>query len=308
MKYLTLILISVALLTACNKDDNNSADEQASKAESDSKLKYGGSETELGLLRDLATEFMQQSHNENLLIEVTGGGSRDGISRFIKGEIDVANASSLMTEEELMMAKNNGVEPLQAIIAMDAIAIISHHSIGVDSLSISQVRDIFNGSIKNWKEVGGPDRPITIYGRDNSSGTCEYVRNHVVNGDYCPSIVALETNEEIVNKVIQDKNAIAYVSVAFIMDENGKPHSDIWVNYIYIDGDRAYSPYEMSAVESGQYVLSRPLYQYFDGLPTGATRQFLDFCLSQDGQDNVRRHGYFPITPYQEGVNRHHGI
>jgi len=265
-----------------------------------------GSDTEFELVTSLATAF---SEKENIVIEVEGEGSTVGLDLLINGEIDVANSSREMTDDEFAQANNNGIEPIQAIIAMDAIAFITHPTLGIDSLSIIQVQKILSGEIKNWKELGGEDLPIRLYGRNENSGTYKFIESRFVFQEgFRSDAKALESNRAIIEAVKADPAGIGYVGAGFIMNSEGKPLADIWAMYLYTDGDHAYSPYQATAVINGDYPLIRPLYQYFNGKPQGDLEKFLKFELSEEGQQIIRDNGFFPISSLFESINRKYGI
>lgn len=265
-----------------------------------------GSDTEFELVSDFATVFSEQN---DVVINVEGKGSSTGIEKLIEGKIDIANSSREMTDEEIEDAMENGVTPVQAIIATDAIAFISHPSVGVDSLSNIQIKGILSGEIINWKDVGGKNRPIKVYGRNRKSGTFKFIESRFAqDAGFSEKIIQLESNQAIINAVMRDSCAIGYVGAGFLMDENGKPNSEIWAMYLYTEGDRAYSPYERTAVTNGDYPLIRPLYQYFNGTPTGIVKQFLEFELSEEGEKIIQKHGYFNVSSYYESINKKNGI
>lgn len=299
--FLFLLPLSI-VFTSCSKGDSDKGGSDSTVDGNPNTLKIKGSETELSIVQDLIDTY--KADNDGVEIEVTGGGSGTGIQALINGEVDVANSSRQITEAELAEAEKNGVDPVAVIFGVDAVAVVTNSKLGVDSLSIMQLRDIFRGQIKNWKEVGGPDMEITLYGRNATSGTYGYFQQRVVKGNYCTDMNELGGNEEIVNSVIDDKSGIGYVGAGFLMDENGKPRSDMWAMMIYIDGDRAYSPYEVYAVNSGDYPMVRPLYQYCNGDPEGNLLDFLKFELSAEGQNIIRRHGYFQINDNHRLLNQ----
>lgn len=265
-----------------------------------------GSDTEFELVSEFARIF---SEREGVVIEVEGKGSSSGIEKLIEGKIDIANSSREMTEEELRDARENGIEPVQAIIATDAIAFITHPTLGIDSLSIMDIKHILNGTVSNWKEVGGPDLPIKVYGRNSKSGTHKFIQNRFVRETgFVKSMIQLESNKAIINAVMKDPAGIGYVGTGFIMEHDGKPNAQVWALYLYADGDRAYSPYETVAVNNGDYPVIRPLFQYFNGQPAGTAASFLRFELSEEGQAIARDHGYYPISSYYESINTSNGI
>jgi len=297
MKKLILRTFILTSFIAC-QNKNEQAGEPA--------IVIKGSDTEFELVSEFARIF---SEREGIVMDVEGKGSSSGIEKLIEGKIDIANSSREITEEERQEALQNGVNPVQAIIATDAIAFITHPQLGIDSLSVIQLKQILSGHIVNWSELGGPDLPIKIYGRNTKSGTYKFIQNRFVRETgFVKTMIQLESNKAIINAVKEDPAGIGYVGAGFIMEQNGKPVSDIWALYLYTDGGKSYSPYETIAVNNGDYPVIRPLYQYFNGKPNGIVQSFLKFELSEEGQKIARDYGYFPISSFDESINAKNGI
>lgn len=305
IKKITSVLSIITLLASCNKSEQK-ADEKTDDSPNSNVIVMSGSDTEFHLVEELVKQF--ESGNQELEFSVSGGGSSIGIKDFLAGKSTVANSSRQMYPEEIEEAKSKGIDPVPVVFGIDAVAIVTNSRLGVDSLSLFQLRKIFRGEIKNWKDVGGPDLKITLFGRNSNSGTYAYMQDRVVQGAYCPSMNEMEESNMIVEAVISDKSGIGYVGTAYLMDQNGKPRPDLWAMYVYIEGDKSYSPYEMEAVRNGQYPLSRPLYHYINGKPTGDLYQFFEFELGERGQSIIRRYGYFPISDFYRELNRKRGI
>lgn len=299
MKNQFLIFLAIGFLAACKTDDAANLDEN--------KIRIKGSDTEFEMVKELAEVFSERSTME---FTIGGEGSGVGIEGLINGTVDVANSSREIYYEELEAAKASGVNPVPAVIAIDAIAIISNPHNHVDSLSTLELQQIFVGEIDNWSQLGGLDRPIRFYGRNSNSGTYGFLEERFVRHDgFTYKIQELENNQDILEAVMADTFALGYVGTGFIMDETGRPNGDIWAMYLYVEGDdAAYSPYETHAVIDGSYPLVRPLYQYFNGVPAGIISEFLQFELSHDGQEIIRKFGFFPITSEYESLNRQNKV
>jgi len=136
----------------------------------------------------------------------------------------------------------------------------------------------------------------------------DYIKEKFIKGNSKAYSVELKTNDEIVEHVKNDIGGIGYVGVGFLTDSTGKPNGKIWAMPIHIDNHRAYSPYEPEAVKNGDYVLTRPLYQYVKGIPGGAIEDFILFELTKKGQDIVNHFGFFPINDNQVQINRLKGL
>ena len=270
-------------------------------------IQIKGSDTEYKMVMELAKLHGDKTGEE---FDVTGDGTSTGINALINGEAHIANCSRPMYYDEVEEAKSKGVEPVPAVIAIDAIALISNPKNRVDSLSTIELQAIFSGDIDNWSQVGGLDREINFYGRNDKSGTYKFLEDRFVRYEgFSYKMHEMESNDEILEAVMNDTFAIGYVGAGFLMDEEGRPNPDIWAMYLYTEGDfGAYSPYETTAVINGNYPLVRPLYQYFDGIPEGKVAEFLKFELSDEGQEIIRSHGFFPLTSQYESENERNGI
>ncbi len=296
----TPIIIGI-LLVSCGKN------EEVQQSETTAQPIFKGSDTEFDMIKEMNSQFALTHSNEQKF-KVEGGGSQTGIEAFINEKVMVANASRKMTDDEIYRCRQNGLDPVEVIIAMDAIAIITHPRASIDSLSVFELRQIYKGEITNWKEVGGADQPIHLYGRDSHSGTHDYMHRKVFFGAEENNITQLETTDEVIKAVKNDPLGIGYVGIGSLTDLNGKPTADVWATYIYIEGNEAHSPYEKEAIRDGEYPLSRPLFQYYNGIPKGTLKKFLNFTLSYKGQAIVKKHGYFPINDFHKQLNAYKGI
>lgn len=261
-----------------------------------------GSDTMVNLSQKWAEEYMKL-HPE-VSIQVTGGGSGTGVAALLNKTTEIANSSRELKSAELEDAKAKGVTPFTYQVALDGIAVIVHPESKVDSLTIQQVSDIFSGKITNWKSVGGIDMPITLYGRENSSGTYEFFKEHVlgkVNGkqvDYSTATQVLQGTAALGEAVARDKKGIGYGGVGYFAERN-----DVKILHIKKDENSiAISPAEHNKVNydviwSGDYSISRYLYCFTNGEATGKLKEFMDFIISQEGQDVVRTMEYIPLPP-----------
>lgn len=296
MKRLGLVAVVFATIVSCVREDYSGVHDRV--------ILIGGSNTELDLVKDLVQKFKTSNPHieENFLI--TGEGSNTGINDLIYGNVKIANASRFMTDSEIEIAEMNGIRPVKAIIARDAIAIITNSRVGVDSLSMIELKDVFSGKITNWKELGGVDAAIVIYGRNENSGTRPFIKARLLNGESDAHIMEKQTQREILNAVKVNVGGIGYIGIGALCDENGKPSHEVWAMNLYYDGGVATSPYEKVAVENEVYPLTRPLFQYYANNPTGPTKELMNFILSNEGQSIVRKHGFYPINDMQKYINR----
>ncbi len=251
-----------------------------------------GSDTLVNLALAWAEAYMQE-HPE-VRISVTGGGSGTGIAALINGTADIANASRAMKPEEVEAARANGIHPVEFIVALDAIAVVVHPSNPVDHLTLRQISDIYTGKITNWKEVGGEDRPIVLLSRESNSGTYVYFLEHVVRlGDpksdllFSPDTLLMPSSEGISTEVRQNPNAIGYDGLGYVTPDQK----------VIAVGRGPDGPFVLPSVETvndGTYPVSRPLYMYTAGEPTGAVRAYLDWILTE-GQAIVPTLGFVPL-------------
>ncbi len=249
-----------------------------------------GSDTLLNLVQRLAEEF--SAVQPDITVSVTGGGSGVGINAITNGEVDIADASRLIKSKEMYSAKENGVNPVQVVIAIDGLSVIVNDASTVDKLTVEQIGAIYRGEVKNWKEVGGPNKPITLYGRQPSSGTFVFFRDEVVKGEYATAMRQMNGNAQICEAVKADETGIGYVGVGYLRDATG-------VKAVAVrgaEGGDYVSPVDDEAVNAGRYPLTRPLNQYTDGKPKGEARAFIEFELSEAGQAVVVEEGFFPVT------------
>lgn len=246
-----------------------------------------GSDTMVILTQRWAEEYMKKDSNVSL--QVTGGGSGVGISALISGTTDICNSSRPMKTSERDKLKQQfnslGVE-IKA--AKDGIALYVNDANKVSELTLDQIMAIYTGTLTNWKDVGGNDERIIVYGRENSSGTYVYMRDVVLKGqDYLVTMQSMPGTAAVVNAVSKDKNAIGYGGAAY-----GKG-----IKFIKVKKDANTPGYEPTAVyvKSGEYPITRYLYMYLRSRPTGALKQYIDWILSDEGQAVVAKVGYFPI-------------
>ncbi|HLN71967.1 MAG TPA: phosphate ABC transporter substrate-binding protein [Prolixibacteraceae bacterium] len=245
-----------------------------------------GSDTMVILAQKWAEVYMKE--NQGAAIQVTGGGSGTGISALINGATDIANASRKMKRSEMDKLKSRyntlGVE---IACAKDGITIYLHPSNKVKELTIDQLGKIFRGEITNWKEVGGDDKAIKLYGRENSSGTYVFFQENVVKGDYASSTQTLPGTAAVVNAVKKDPNGIGYGGAAYAEG----------IEICKVKKDANSPAYQASAetIAKNQYPISRYLYMYVKSKPTGELKKYIDWVLSPEGQKLVVEAGYFPV-------------
>ena len=246
-----------------------------------------GSDTLLLLGQRWAEDYMKKY--PGVSIQVTGGGSGTGIAALINGTTDICEASRPIKEAEKQRLKaKRKVDVYETPVALDGIAIYVNDKNPVNTLTLSQIKDIYTGEITNWNEVGGKNAPIILYSRENNSGTYAFLKEHVLQDeDYSPRAQTLPGQAAVINAIAKDPNGIGYGGIAY---GHGVKHLMVKKN--------ANSPGvvpTLKSVISREYPISRYLYWYTAGKPTGAIKKLADWVLSSEGQSIVEKVGYFPL-------------
>ena len=262
-----------------------------------------GSDTLINLVQRLSESYMEE--NPGKFIAVTGGGSGTGIAALINGKCDIANASRLMKDKEIAQAQDGGINPKRIVVAIDGLCVITNLKNRISKLTVDEVGKIFRGEITNWKELGGDDVSITLYGRQSNSGTYEFLKDVVLKGDYSSRMRRMNGNAQIVEAVKQDISGIGYVGVGYVKEEKGLIVLDIAASA----GGEYSSPLNLNDVKTGKYPITRPLNQYINGTPKGEVRDFILFELSKEGQKIVEEEGFFSLPDeYRQFNNKALGI
>jgi len=266
-------------------------------------LQIKGSDTIVNLVQKMAEAYSEK--NPGKPVSVNGGGSGTGLAGLRNRTTDIADSSRPIRQREIIDMKAKGVNPVSIVIGIDCITLIVNKKNKVDKLTFGQLGAIFRGEITNWKDVGGDDMPISLYGRQSNSGTNEVFKETVVNGEYADTMKRMNGNAQIVEGIKSDSSGIGYVGLGFA--QNGPELKALRIaaseKAEYID------PNNRDDVVAGRYPLTRPLYQYTDGAPSGATMDFIKFELSSEGQKMVEEMGFIPITKnYVEENKRNAGI
>jgi phosphate transport system substrate-binding protein len=252
-----------------------------------------GSDTMVNLA--LAWSEQYQSIHPESQISVSGGGSGTGIASLINGTTDLANASRQIKDEERAQAEANGTNVVEFVVARDAIAIIVNLSNPLERLSLEQISDIFSGKYNNWSELGGEDRPIVRVSRETNSGTHVYFLEEVLRlGDsenktlFATDTLLLPSSQGITSEVSANPNAIGYDGLGYVTPD---------VKVLAVAGVES-NEFVMPSVESvnnNTYPIARDLYIYSAGQPRGEVQSYLDWIVSEPGQQIVIDNGFVPI-------------
>jgi phosphate transport system substrate-binding protein len=256
-------------------------------------LQIKGSDTMVNLVQAWAEKFMEKNPQE--FVAVTGGGSGTGLSSIISCTCDIAMSSRTIKEKEVTLAKQKGINPNEIKVALDGLAVVVSPKNPVGKLTIDELAGIFTGKITNWKEVGGANTKIVILSREVNSGTHVYFKEHVLRkGDpnskeeFSPAALMLSSSQAIADEIAQNPAAIGYYGMGYISTKQ-KPLS------VAKDKKSEYVAPTVQNVLNGKYPISRPLFLYTNGMPQGLVKKFVDFALSQEGQDLVLKTDFVPL-------------
>jgi phosphate transport system substrate-binding protein len=260
----------------------------AAPADAGRALTIKGSDTMVILGQRWAETFMTK--NPGALIQITGGGSGTGIAALINGNTDICMASRPMKPDEKRKLRDRyQTQGEEMSVARDGLSIYVNEGNPVRELTMAQIEGIYRGTTRNWKEVGGRDAPIVVYGRESSSGTYVYFKDHVLGGhDFAPQVQTLPGTAAVANAVVKDPNGIGYGGAAY-----ARGLATLGVSPAA--GEPAVAP-NLETVRDGRYPLARDLYFYTRRKPDKEARAFIDWVLSAEGQAIVSEVGYFPIA------------
>jgi len=252
-----------------------------------------GSDTLLIVAQRWAEEFITLHPKVN--IQVAGGGSGTGFVALKDKTTDIADASREIKTSEVESCKANGVNPIEWAVGLDGISIVVHPNNAMSSLTMTQLEMIYNGSYTNWADVGGNNAPIVTYGRQSTSGTYDFFREHVLhNKDFRSDNRELAGNAEIVQSVEGDANGIGYVGVAYT-----KQGVNVKTLGISSTSTNVFDP-TIANIKSGAYPIARKLYIYTNGDPSGLLEQYTAYILGPQGQEILEDVGYISITKLEK--------
>ena len=252
------------------------------------KITVKGSDTLVVLAQKWAEAYMGK--NADTKIQVTGGGTGTGFAALQNKSTDLCNASrKIKPAEQATCIKAFGKRPTEYKVCLDGLSVYVSADNPVKELTVAQIADIFTGKIKNWKQVGGADAPITVYSRENSSGTYEFFKEHVLQGkDFASSAQTMPGTAAVLQGVAKDKNGIGYGGAAY---GAGAKHLKVKKD----DASPAIEPTEENVVK-GSYPIWRYLYIYINpALDKGDAAKYLTWIRGDEGQKVVKDVGYFPL-------------
>lgn len=240
-------------------------------------IDIAGGTAHIPVMRDAAKNIMK--YNRHITITVAGGGSGVGVRQVGEGLVNIGNTGRALKQSEI---DQYGLRSFP--FAIDGVAVAVHPSNPVSALTSEQVKNIFAGKITNWKELGGKDTPITLYTREDGSGTREvFVDILLEKGEILPKAVVVNSNGAMKTAVAKDPNGIGYVGIGNV---------DSSIKAVSIDGVQ---PTQANA-SNGEYKVTRLLYMNTKGRPDNLTETFINYIImSADGKKIIENAGYIPL-------------
>lgn len=250
--------------------------------DSSSKVTVKGSTTVLPITQKAAEEFYDK---HKIGVSISGSGSGNGIKAFLDGSTDIAMASREMKGKELTLAKEKGIKVKEIAVALDMIVPVVHPDNPVKKISMDQLKGIFDGSISNWKKLGGKDEKVVVISRDTSSGTYEVWGKMVLKGaDVRNDALLQASNGAVASAISKNPRAIGYVGYGYLDDS---------LQAVKVNGVEA----TIENGKSGKFPISRKLYLYINDETISAdAKKFIDFLMSDEGQNIVKEIGFLPVN------------
>jgi phosphate transport system substrate-binding protein len=244
------------------------------------KVSVTGSTTVLPLVEKEKEAF--QANHPNADIQTSGGGSSVGVKSAGEGTAEIGMSSRDLSADEIKAYPNL----VKQEVAYDAVVLIVNTANPIDSLTLTQIRGIYNGTYTNWNQVGGSNQVIVAVGRDSASGTRVYFAESVMkNENFTSKMQEFNSNGGVQQQVTQTPGAIGYVGLAYT---EGVKAVKVNVNGTAVEPS-------IATVGAGTYPISRPLFMLTKGQPTGLAKQFIDFILSPAGQKIAADNGFVPL-------------
>lgn len=292
-----IILVCAIFFIGCS---SNSSGENGSQKTERSVIRNKGSDTMVNLAQAWAEEYDEVS--TTISVEVSGGGSGTGVAALINGTVDIANCSRQIKEKEKQQALDNtGKEPIEFIVGYDALAVYVHKDNPLSQVTIPQLAEIYgeDGDLKRWNQLGvansgcKSDKIIRI-SRQSNSGTFFYFREALLGKDRDFELGSLDLHgsKDVVEVVGRTPCAIGYSGMGYATEH-------VKMLNVAIDDNTPYYAPNLDNVIAKTYPIARPLYMYSLGVPEGASKIYLDWILSEDGQKIVEKLGFVPLTKNQ---------
>jgi phosphate transport system substrate-binding protein len=249
-----------------------------------------GSESMRPAVTACAEDFMTRNPDADIIVK--GGGSGDGVAALLHGLVDIGMTSRELSPRERDYAAGRGFDVSVFPMALDGVTIVVNHANPVTTLSVDQLREIFSGRIRDWRELEGFDGEIKPFARAAGSGTASLFDERALREEgYGPSVERLPTNEAIVAEVAAQPGAIGYAGLGALRVGGDR------IRAVALTASAQPTPVSATpeTIIAGTYPLSRKLYLATTGPPLGPAKSFIDFCLSPNGQALFQRAGYVPM-------------
>lgn len=257
-------------------------------------LQLKGSDTMVNLCQAWAEAFMAK--HPRVTIAVTGGGSGTGIAALIAGTCDLAAASRKMTPKEIALAQAHNHQPQEWTVGLDGLVVVVHPKNPVKQLTLDQLARLFTGTMHNWRELGGTDATVLLLSREVNSGTHVYFKEHVLGTDakghsreFAPEALLMPSSQAIADEVATNTAAIGYYGMGYLNPRNAA----------VAIAPTAAGPFLLpteALVREGTYPISRPLFLYSREALQGLTKTFMEYVMSPEGQEIVRRTDFVPVS------------
>lgn len=289
-------LFLTTLFIACGPSNSQSNSQSGNNSNSRVVLQNKGSDTLVNVAQAWAEAYKEV--NPNVAIAVTGGGSGTGVSALLNGTVDLANSSRSLKQKEIDLAKSKGFSPQEHIVGYDALAVYIHPDNPISELTIEQVKDIFaeGGNINSWTDMGieipgCPSNELVRVSRQNNSGTYAYFKSAVLGkgSEYKLGSKDMHGSKDVVDLVEKTPCSIGYSGLAYATDHIKMP-------CIKKDSEAACVYPDVKTASDKSYPIARPLFIYTRGEPEGATKEYLEWIKSDDGQCIIFKKGYAPIN------------
>ena len=287
--FLIIILLFCLLIIPAGCSRSN--EKESSKSQS---LQIKGSDTIVNLVQAWAEEYSKANSSVN--IGITGGGSGTGFAALLNSTCDIAMSSRPAEDKEIKIATEKKKVLKEFKIGLDGLVVIVNPDNPVSQLTLDQVRDIFMGNKTNWKYFGGNDLKIVILSRESNSGTHMFFKEHVLRKgnkkgkeEFSTRALLMPSSQTIVNELEQNPHAVGYVGMGYI-------NPRLRAVAIAKKTSTHYVAPVIENVVNDSYPISRPLFLYTNGEPSGTARSFIDYALSVEGQVIVRKTDFVPIV------------
>jgi phosphate transport system substrate-binding protein len=261
-----------------------------SKGNPETEIKIKGSDTLLPVSQQFSELYLEKA--PEIRISVVGGGSGVGIEALMQGTTNIAMSSRKLKIQEKIELEDLQKPWVELPVANDALAVIVHPENPVKKLTKEQLKGIFTGKIVNWKDLGGKDQKIVVYSRESSSGTFEFFKELILDGqDFASNTLMMSATGLLMQAISQTESSIAYVGLAYV----NKSVSKVAVSF---DSGVTFVMPELATALNKTYPITRPLYFYYLKQDSARLSDFLTFIKSPEQQNEILKIGYLPAVSY----------